>query len=87
MPKAIILAILAACGAPSVTSTEPPSDLAPPDEPPAEDGQHFCCENLGGNGSGDGCVTIDKSHIAACAKILHCGGTYEKDGGNVKCID
>jgi hypothetical protein len=90
LTKPLLLAILAACSVhPEIEPNgSPPNqpDKFPPDTP-EEDGQHFCCEKLGGDGSGEGCVTIDKSHIAVCDKLLYCGGTYEKDGGKVKCID
>jgi hypothetical protein len=89
LSKPLLVAVLAACGLSSYTeTTEPPSE--PPIEvptPPEEAGQHFCCESLNGNGSGNGCVMIGKEHAALCDKILYCGSSYEKDGGKVKCIE
>jgi hypothetical protein len=89
LAKPLLLALLAACGVPSSADVSESPTAQPdglPPAPPEEDGQHFCCESLGGNGSGNGCVMIGKEHVALCDKILYCGGTYEKDGGKVKCI-
>jgi hypothetical protein len=89
LSKPLFVAVLAACGISSNTeTTEPPNE--PPIEvptPPEEAGQHFCCESLNGNGSGNDCVMIGKEHAALCDKILYCGSSYEKDGGKVKCIE
>ena len=90
LTKSILLALFAMCGVHSdVEAPEPPTEQPDglPPAPPEEDGQHFCCESLGGNGSGDGCVMIGKEHVVLCDKILYCGSTYEKDGGRVKCIE
>jgi hypothetical protein len=83
--KPLILAVITACGVLSGAAPPAEPDRKPPDE--IQEGQHFCCETLRGNGSGNGCVTIDKSHAGQCDKLLYCGGTYEKDGGKVTCID
>jgi hypothetical protein len=91
MPKAILLALLAACGAhtnPTAAPDEQP--IAPPEtEEPVEE-QYFCCSSVGVDektnyGHGDGCVMADKTQILTCNKVLYCPSGYTNDEGAVKC--
>lgn len=89
--KPLLIALLAACGVNSSGATaEPPGGeqpVAPPDQPPQEEGQHFCCESVDAEaGKGNGCVTIGKEHIALCNNILYCGVSWAKEDGKVTCI-
>jgi hypothetical protein len=79
---ASILALLSACGSPH----DPPDEVKPPPPFTEENGQHFCCSNLGGNGTGSGCITIDTSHQGACTMVLYCDGSYENNNGHVTCL-
>ena len=89
LTKSLLIGVLAACGVPSTTVTTEPlgqPDGQPP-EPPEEGGQHFCCSSIDlKTKSGDGCVTIDKSHIPACNKVLHCGDDWAMIDGKVTCL-
>lgn len=69
----------------------------PDDEPPKEQGkqeleapkntkQHFCCESLSGNGSGDGCAAISKEFLNTCKKVLYCAESWEDNDGHVTCL-
>jgi hypothetical protein len=83
---ATIIAFVLSCGAPP-DPHEPPDDVKPPPDLVEENGQYFCCSSLGGNGSGNGCITIDASHQSACTMVLYCGGTFENNNGHVTCIN
>jgi hypothetical protein len=95
--KPFIIAIIAACGittnpdspekssaVDATAASDGPDDPAPP--PNIQKDQHFCCDRLGGNGSGDGCITIDKTHVAGCKMVLYCADSYENNNGHVTCL-
>jgi hypothetical protein len=82
----LIAAIVAICAAFLSPEPDPPDKVKPPPDLIEEPGQYFCCSSLGGNGSGNGCITIDASHQNSCLKVLYCGGTFENDGGHVTCL-
>jgi hypothetical protein len=93
MLKAIVFAVIAACGVPTTTATaEPPppdqpDDFARPPAPPPEE-QHWCCQSVNHKTkSGDGCDPISGSleTIAACNQVLYCPGFWTKDNGKVIC--
>lgn len=87
LTKSLLAIVLAACGVSSIPATAEQPDKLPPDMPPQEDGgQHFCCQTLDGDGSGDGCSLMSKDHILLCENILYCDGSWEKSGSKVKCI-
>ena len=87
MLRTIIIAALAACGVSSIPATaEPPDEYEPtePDVKPLD--QHFCCQSLDPKSpSGNDCVPVDESHLAACNKVLYCEGSYTNDDGKVTC--
>jgi hypothetical protein len=88
MPKAILLALLAACGVHSGSESAPDEQpLAPPDTgDDVQEDQHFCCKQVNQEKlSGEDCVTIPKESIDFCAEVLFCSGDWSKSGGVVKC--
>jgi hypothetical protein len=79
-----IIVMFTACAelAPKPPNGQP--DKKPPNE--VQEDQHFCCERLGGDGkSGEGCISIDITHVGGCNRVLYCGGSYENDNGKVTC--
>jgi hypothetical protein len=84
MPKAILLALLAACGVHSASDEQP---LAPPDNgDDAQEDQHFCCKSVDlDKWTGEDCLTIPKESIDFCASVLYCEGNWGKQDGIVKC--
>jgi hypothetical protein len=79
--KAIVLALLAACG-----TTTNPTEKEPPAETPVED-QHFCCANIDNKTkSGDGCVLLPEAQLVACNKILFCDGDWSLQDGKATCL-
>jgi hypothetical protein len=89
LTKPLLLALLAACGAPSNTATIESPPVEEPDKQPPDDDQmdqHFCCQAVDQkNLSGDGCQTIAPTQIDVCNKVLYCEGNWSKDDGHVKC--
>jgi hypothetical protein len=86
--KTILVAILAACAAPSgaaATNVSHPNEKAPPPKPPIEDATYFCCDSVSNGKTGDGCEEIPGSHVVLCEKVLKCPDGYSNDDGKVTC--
>jgi hypothetical protein len=81
---ASILALFASCGTPA---GEPDDRRPTPPDPPEA---HFCCNDVGVNGSGqgtgDGCVMIGPETVNACNRVLTCGEQWIKRDGVVTCL-
>ena len=77
---ASILALLTECGVSS--ATEPPIEA--PEE--SREDQHFCCTDVSTNGTGEGCVAINKENINSCDRVLSCGDKWVKKDGKVTCL-
>jgi hypothetical protein len=88
LTKTFLVAILAACAAPSgaaATNVSSPNEKAPPPKPPIEDATYFCCDSVSNGKTGDGCEEIPGSHVVLCAKVLKCPDGYSNDDGKVTC--
>ncbi|HVI00890.1 MAG TPA: hypothetical protein VM869_19370 [Enhygromyxa sp.] len=75
-----LLTIIALLASPNDRPVEPPPSIV-------ED-QHFCCDTTDdgkGQGGGEGCVTIPKSHVDSCSAVLYCKGNWRKQDGTVTC--
>jgi hypothetical protein len=70
------------------TTPDGPDDREPPEEPPRELGQTFCCKSVDGNGTGTDCTPISHSNetIHLCANVLSCGEVWVKKDGKVTCL-
>jgi hypothetical protein len=86
--KAMLFAVLAACGVHTGDSNpNDPPVFKPPPEAPQED-QHFCCQSVDlDKKSGEGCVSLSVTHIDTCSEVLYCGGDWGKSNGTTKCLD
>jgi hypothetical protein len=89
MLKAILFAVLAACGVPSTQAVAEPPPEQPDKKPPGEVepvGQHFCCVDVDEKTfSGEGCVLISEQQVALCENLLYCDKKYVKKDGTVTC--
>jgi hypothetical protein len=90
--RTILVAILAACAAPTgaANSNQPderdPPKFVPPPDTPQEIETHWCCDEITGPKSGEGCGQILLSQGSQCANWLNCtNGHTKKDGGSVTC--
>jgi hypothetical protein len=80
MFKPLLLALLAACGAPSSV----PDEIRPSDDALA--GHYFCCHDVNSAKlTGDGCITIGKEQVDQCSTVLYCGDSFTQKDGTVTC--
>lgn len=85
LTKALMFTIITACTVPSESAANP-IDKAPP-ERPDERADYFCCGSLDApTKSGEDCVEILQSRVAACGKVLKCPEGYTNDEGSVTCF-
>ena len=86
MPKAILFALLATCGAHTNSATAPDDEqpIAPPDRTYKEN-VYFCCKDVDDK-TGEGCVTIGEKEIDRCSTVLACSDGFNKKDGIVTCF-
>jgi hypothetical protein len=84
MPKAILLALLAACGAHAGPESPDEQPIAPPGD--VQKDYIFCCQDVDPKTStGENCVTIAEKQIDQCSTVLACDGGFTKKDGVVTC--
>jgi hypothetical protein len=87
MPKAILLALLAACGAHTNSATAPDEQPIEPPEQDLKENVYFCCNNVDHKTkTGDGCVTVGEKEIDRCSTVLVCSDGLTKKDGVVTCF-
>lgn len=95
LTKPLLLALLAACGAPSnvqpdAAPPDAPDDVEPPDVVKPPEAQYFCCQSVSADtktnyGHGDGCNMIDAGRAALCSELLYCPSGFVSSQGSVDC--
>jgi hypothetical protein len=69
-------------------AASPDDDVARP--PDIYEPQTFCCQAVGKGaekkGEGWNCTTISPDLVNLCDKVLHCTGSYIKDGDKIECL-
>ena len=83
MMKTLILTLVTACS--GVTTNMSPGDVDRDIDPGPPADQHFCCNKVNDDWTGEGCTAVSKEHINACQNVLYCPGAWRKVDNKVTC--